>query len=225
EIEVGDFNNDGNDDFAVRGSTMYMVHLGKGDGTFYPEVTYAASGGWFYHGAKGDFNGDGAIDLAYPKLGGGVTVVANDGADAQNLAGAVTFHVTAPATTTSGSVLPMTISAVDAGGNVATGFRGTVFIKSSDPLATTAAGYAFNPADAGIPYTFTAADAGTHTFTGAIRLVTAGDQTVTVSAPNMTPASATVTVTGQVTHLAVSAPAASNAGDTFNVTVSAIDTT
>src|SRR5207248_5732601 len=111
------------------------------------------------------------------------------------------------------------------GGNVATGFRGTVFIGSSDPAATTAAGYAFNPADAGIPYVFTAADAGSHTFTGAIRLVTGGDQTVTVSAPNMTPATAAVNVTGQVTHLAVSAPAAVNAGDTFNVTVSAIDTT
>jgi hypothetical protein len=226
EIEVADFNHDGNDDFAVRGATEYMVHLGKGDGTFYPEVTYPASGGWFYHGAQGDFNGDGAVDLAYPNaFGGGVTVVANDNADGQNLAGAVTFQVTAPATTTSGSVLPMTITAVDASGNVATGFRGTVFIKSSDPAATTAAGYAFNPADAGIPYTFTAADAGSHTFTGAIRLVTAGDQTVTVSAPNMTAATVTVTVTGQVTHLDVSAPAAVNAGDTFNVTVSAIDTT
>jgi len=90
----------------------------------------------------------------------------------------------------------MTIAAVDASGNVATGFRGTVYISSSDPAATTAAGYAFNPADAGIPYTFTAADNGSHTFTGAIRLVTGGNQTVTVSAPNMTPASATVTVTG-----------------------------
>jgi hypothetical protein len=34
-----------------------------------------------------------------------------------------------------------------------------------------------------------------------------------------------VTVTGQVTHLAVSAPTATNARDTFQVTVSAIDTT
>src|SRR5262249_49838662 len=152
----------------------------KGDGTFYPEVTYQTPGGRWESGAHGDFNGDGALDLAYPNIAGGVTVVANDNADAQNLAGAVTFAVTAPATTNSGSVLPMTISAVDANGNVATGFRGTVYISSSDPAATTAAGYAFNPADAGIPYTFTAADAGSHTFTGAIRLITGGDQTVTV---------------------------------------------
>ncbi len=224
EVEVGDFNHDGNDDFAIRGATELMVHLGKGDGTFYPEVVYQTPGGRAQMGAHGDFNGDGATDLAYPTFSGGVTVVTNDNADAQNLAGAVTFQVTAPATTTSGSVLPMTISAVDVNGNVATEFRGTVFISSSDPAATTAEGYAFNPLDAGIPYTFTAADAGSHNFTGAIRLVTGGDQTVTVSAPNMTPASATVTVTGQVTHFAFSAPAAVTAGDTFNVTVSAIDT-
>ncbi|QEL16754.1 beta strand repeat-containing protein [Limnoglobus roseus] len=223
EIEVADFNNDGNDDFAVRGGSQYMVSLGKGDGTFYPSVAFNTPAGRFEAGAHGDFNGDGAVDLAYPTISG-VTVVANDHADYQNLAGAVTFQVTAPATTTSGSVLPMTVTAVDGNGNVATGFRGVVYISSSDPAATTATGYAFNPLDAGIPYVFTAADAGTHAFTGAIRLVTGGDQTVTLSAPNMFPASAHVTVTGQVSKLAFSAPVASTAGDTFAVTVTAVDT-
>ena len=224
EIEVADFNSDGNADFAVRGNSAYMVSLGKGDGTFYPSVSYSTPAGRWESGAHGDFNGDGAVDLAYPTASG-VTVVANDNADAQNLAGAVTFQVSAPATTTSKSVLPMTITAVDANGNVATGFRGVVFISSSDTAATTATGYAFNPLDAGIPYVFTAADAGTHSFTGAIRLVTGGDQTVTASAPNMAAGSTTVTVTGQVTKLTFSAPTASNAGDTFNLTVSAFDTT
>ncbi|MBN9118445.1 MAG: VCBS repeat-containing protein [Planctomycetes bacterium] len=223
EIEAADFNHDGNEDFAVRGANEYMVHLGKGDGTFYPEVTYQVPGGQFEKGTHGDFNGDGAVDLAFPTFGGQVAVATNDNSDAQSRAGAVTFEVAAPATTTSGSVLPMTVTAVDANGNAATGFRGTVYISSSDPAATTAAGYAFNPLDAGIPYVFTAADAGSHTFTGAIRLVTGGDQTVTAAAPNMTPATTTVTVTGQVTHLAFGAPTAASAGDTFQVTVSALD--
>ncbi len=222
EIEVADFNSDGNDDFAVRSNSLYMVSLGKGDGTFYPSVNYSTPAGRFEAGTHGDFNGDGSVDLAYP-TSTGVTVLQNDAADAQNLAGAVTFRVTAPATTTSGSVLPMTITAVDADGNVATGFRGLVFISSSDPAATTAAGYAFNPNDAGIPYVFSASDAGTHAFTGAIRLVTAGDQTVKVAAPNMVTGTATVTVTGQITRLNVSAPTASVAGDTLSVTVSAIN--
>ncbi len=224
EIEVEDFNNDGYDDFAVRGGSMYMVSHGKGDGTFYPSVNFPTPSGRFEAGAHGDFNGDGAVDLAYPSTNG-VTVVSNDNADYQSLAGAVTFKVTAPATTTSGSVLPMTITAVDANGDIATGFRGLVYISSSDPAASTAAGYAFNPLDAGIPYVFTAGDAGSHTFTGAIRLKTAGDQTVTVSAPNMTSKSVTVNVTGQVTKLTFGAPTVSTAGDSFSFTVSAIDTT
>ena len=224
EIEVEDFNNDGYDDFAVRGGSKYMVSHGRGDGTFYPSVDFATPSGRFEAGTHGDFNGDGAVDLAYPSTNG-VTVLSNDNADGQNLAGAVTFQLVAPATTTSRSVLPMTIRAVDANGNVATGFRGLVYISSSDPAASTASGYSFNPLDAGIPYLFTASDAGVHSFTGAIRLVTAGNQTVTVSAPNMTAATATVNVTGQVARLAMSAPVRSTAGDTFDVTVSAIDTT
>jgi hypothetical protein len=165
EIEVADFDDDGNDDFAVRGGSEHMVHYGKGDGTFYPEVTYGAPAGRFEAGAHGDFNGDGAADLVFPGTSG-LTVLTNDAADFQRLAGAVAFTLSSPATTTSGSVLPMTITAVDASGKVATGIQGTVYISSSDPAATTAAGYAFNPLDAGIPYVFTAADAGTHTFTG-----------------------------------------------------------
>ncbi|MDY3555761.1 VCBS repeat-containing protein [Gemmata sp. JC717] len=222
EIEVEDFNSDGHADYAVRGNSLYMVHLGKGDGTFYPEVTYSASSGRFENGAHGDFNGDGAVDFAYA-TGTGVAVVSNDNADHQNLAGAVTFRVTAPATTTSGSVLPMTISAVDANGNVATGFRGAVYISSSDLAATTSAGYAFNPADAGIPYVFTAADSGTHSFAGPIRLVTNGTQTVTASAPNMAAGATTVEVSGQVTNLRFAAPAGVTAGATFTITVSATD--
>ncbi len=224
EIEVEDFNNDGHDDFIVRGGSQYMVSHGKGDGTFYPSVNFPTPSGRFEAGTHGDFNGDGAVDLAYPG-GGGVVVVTNDHADYQNLAGAVTFKLTAPATTTSGSVLPMTITVVDADGNVASGFRGVVYISSSDPAASTASGYAFNPLDAGIPYVFTAADAGTHSFTGAIRLVTGGDQTVKVSAPNLTSVSTIVNVTGQVTQLRMTSPANVKAGEAFSLTVSAVDNT
>ena len=59
----------------------------------------------------------------------------------------------------------MTVTAVDADGNVATGFRGTVFITSSDPAATLDLRATRSPRPT----------PGTHTFTGAIRLVTAGD--------------------------------------------------
>jgi hypothetical protein len=60
------------------------------------------------------------------------------------------------------------VSALDHFGNVATGYTGTVHFASSDPQAVL-------PAD----YTFTAADAGSHTFTATLN--TAGTQTVSVT--------------------------------------------
>ena len=97
----------------------------------------------------------------------------------------------------------MTVTAVDALGNPATGFLGTVFITTNDPAVHST-----------LAYTFTAADAGTHSFAGAVRLVTPGVETVTVASPLMISATSTVTVTPAVAKLAVSAPTASVAGDT-----------
>lgn len=212
EIEVADFNNDGFQDFAVRGATQYQVEYGKGDGTFFSALNFATPAGQFEKGSQhGDFNGDGAIDLAYVSSAG-VTVVMNANDTVANQAGAVGFQVNVPASTTSGSALPMTITAVDASGNPATGFLGTVFVTTNDPAVTST-----------FAYTFTAADAGTHTFTGSIHLVTVGDQTVTVASPLMTSSTSTVTVTPAVSKLAIDAPTTTTAGDTFNVTVTALD--
>src|SRR5207244_2026575 len=113
-------------DFAVRGATQYQIEYGKGDGTFFSAQNFGTPMGQFEKGSQhGDFNGDGAIDLAYVSSAG-VTVVMNANDSAANLAGAVGFKVTAPASTTSGSAMPMTVTAVDAAGNRATGFLGTV---------------------------------------------------------------------------------------------------
>ena len=62
----------------------------------------------------------------------------------------------------------VTVTAYDAYGNVATGYTGTVTFTSSD-------GQAALPAS----YTFTAADAGTHTFS--VTLETAGTQSITAT--------------------------------------------
>ena len=136
EIEVADFNNDGFQDFAVRGATQYQVEYGKGDGTFFAAQNFVTPVGQFEKGSQhGDFNGDGAIDLAYVSSAG-VTVVMNANDSAANLAGAVGFQVTTPTSTTSGAALPMTVTAVDAAGNPATGFRGTIFATTNDPAVT-----------------------------------------------------------------------------------------
>ncbi len=70
-----------------------------------------------------------------------------------------------PATDTAGVAHDVSVTAYDAYGNVATGYTGTVVLTSSD-------GQAVLPG----PYTFTAADAGTHTFS--VTLDTAGTQSI-----------------------------------------------
>ncbi len=117
----------------------------------------------------------------------------------------------------------MTISAIDADGNVATGFQewfiSPVAIQLLAPLRDMP-----STCDAGIPYLFTATDAGTHAFTGAIRLVTEGEQTVRVSAPHMTTATVAVNVTGQVRQLRLVHPQRQEQV-TRDVTVTAVDST
>lgn len=91
--------------------------------------------------------------------------------------------------TTAGVAHTFTVTARDAFGNVCSGYTGTVKFSSSDVLAGL-------PAD----YTFTAADAGVHTFTTTLKK--AGTQSITVTD------SASSTVVGSETGIAVSAAAA-----------------
>ena len=134
--------------------------------------------------------------------------------------GAATHYaVTAPASTVAGNAFSLTVSALDGFGSVATGYRGTVSFASDDPLGSI------------LPnnYTFTAADAGVHTFTNAAALYGAGSRTIT----------ATDTVDGSITgntRVTVSAAAAAYfgitssadasgtvAGNAFDITVRAYD--
>jgi hypothetical protein len=76
-----------------------------------------------------------------------------------NPTAAASFTVTGfPTTTTAGVAHSFTVTARDAFGNVATGYAGTVAFTSSDPIASLPANY-----------TWTAADAGVHTFTAALK--------------------------------------------------------
>ena len=84
-------------------------------------------------------------------------------------AAARTITVTGfPSPDTAGTGHIVTVTAYDAYGNRATGYTGTVQFTSSDRRASLPASY-----------TFTAADAGTHTF--AATLVTAGAQSLTAT--------------------------------------------
>jgi hypothetical protein len=95
------------------------------------------------------------------------------------------FAVAVPLSSPVGAPFGVTVTALDAFNNVATGYTGTVHFTSTDPAATL-------PAD----YTFTAADAGVHAFAGLV-LRSAGNRTVAaVDAANPTAAGTSTVVVG-----------------------------
>ncbi len=128
------------------------------------------------------------------------------------------YSVTAVTSTVAGNPFSLTVTALDASGSVATGYRGTVTFDSNDPQGATL------PDD----YTFTAADSGVHTFSNAAALYTAGSRSITATdtvTPSIT-GSATVSVTpGAAAFFAITSPADGGtvAGNAFDITVRAYD--
>jgi hypothetical protein len=127
------------------------------------------------------------------------------------------FEVDASANpVTAGTAFSVTVTALDANNNVFPGYLGTVHFTSDD-----------NQADLNGDYTFTAGDAGVHTFTNGVTLKTAGNKTVTVSdtvSPALT-GSATVTVlpTDAARFTITGFSLFATAGQTQNITVTAKD--
>jgi uncharacterized delta-60 repeat protein len=105
-----------------------------------------------------------ATDTATPGITGG------DANIAVNVAGATHFSISVPATVTHGVDFTLTVTALDAYGNVVTGYNDTVHFSS------TVAGDIL-PAD----YTFQAADAGVRTFTNKTKLKKRGYDNLTVT--------------------------------------------
>jgi hypothetical protein len=123
--------------------------------------------------------------------------------------------VSAPSSPTAGAPFSITVTAKDGSGKTATGYVGTVHFTSSDAQAML-------PAD----YTFTAADAGVHTFNGVI-LKTAGPQSITATdraTSGLTGTQSGISVApAAASRLAISGPTTVNAGAAFSLTVTAFD--
>jgi hypothetical protein len=178
----------------------------------------AVGGGGGYNGGGGSNGGAGAGG------GGSFSAVtptfAQDGAG--SAAGAVRFcygapshfTVSAPASVTAGIPFSITVTALDQSNNTATVYSGTVQFSSTD-------GQAVLPAS----YTFTAGDAGVHTFTTTLK--TGGSRTITATdtvQSSITGASNSIAVSGgSANHLTVTAPASAAAGTAFTFTVTALD--
>jgi hypothetical protein len=118
-----------------------------------------------------------------------------------------------PSPTNAGFAAGVTVTALDVYGNKATGYTGTIQFSSSDGSAALSA-----------PYTFTAGDAGAHTFSATLN--TAGTQSLTAAD------SANASITGTQANITVAPaglaalgvtgfPTATTAGVTQTITVTA----
>jgi hypothetical protein len=153
-VVAADFNGDGHPDLAVvnQSAGTASVLLGRGDGSFAPPAAIPVGSDPLAL-AVGDLDGNDSSDLAVVNtVDNTVTVLLN-----QDPGPATHFAVQAPATAQPGQPIPFTVIALNARGRIAAGYRGAVAFASTDPAAGLPG-----------PYTFTAADAGRHTFTVAL---------------------------------------------------------
>jgi FG-GAP-like repeat/FG-GAP repeat len=132
-----------------------------------------------------------------------------------NAAAASTMTVTGfPSPTTAGAAGSLTVTLKDAYGNTASGYTGTVHFTSSD-------GKAALPAN----YTFTAADAGVHTFS--VILKTAGTQSLTATdttTGSLTGTDGGITVNpAAASRFVISAPSSVTSGVAFSLTITVED--
>jgi hypothetical protein len=114
-----------------------------------------------------------------------------------------------------GTPFDVTVTAQDAFGNTATGYRGTVHFSSADPFGATLPG----------DYAFKAGDAGVHTFPGGATLFTAGtwDVTATDTQSGITGTASVTVQAAPAVALQVVAPSTATSGTPFDVTVIAVD--
>jgi hypothetical protein len=171
---VADLNGDHKPDIVTANfnANTVSVFLNNGNGTFGPAENFATGGLSPNAVAAGDFNGDGFPDLAVVNGSNGgsnnVSVLIN-AADWSTTSQPSSYTVNGfPSPTTAGVSGNFTVTAMDADGSIDTGYTGTVQFTSSD-------GQAILPS----AYTFTAADAGVHTFSATLK--TAGTQLITAT--------------------------------------------
>jgi putative cell wall-binding protein len=127
-----------------------------------------------------------------------------------NAAAATHFSVRAPASAIVGSPVTLTVTALDGTNAIATTYAGTVHFTSTDAGAILPANSTFSGGVGSFSVTFSAA----------------GTQHVTVtdtSSSSVTGTSGSVSVTQSTTHLSATAASTATAGNSFVVTVKALD--
>jgi titin len=166
----------------------YAATITWGDGhTSAGTIAANGSGGFTVTGTN-TYAADGIYAITVTiKDAGGSSTTANSTAYVGGLA--THFSVTAATTATAGTAFPVTVAALDARGNPAYNYTGTVQFTSNDASAVLPANY-----------TFTAGDLGMHVFN--VTLETAG--THNVAATDITTGTPTSGITGKQTGIVVS---------------------
>jgi len=126
-----------------------------------------------------------------------------------NAAAATHFSVSAPASAIVGSPVTVTVTALDKNNATATTYAGTVHFTSTDASAVLPTNSTFSGGVGNFSVTFST--------TGTQHL------TVTDTSASITGTSGSVTVTQSTTHLSVTAATTATAGNSFVVTVKAVD--
>jgi probable HAF family extracellular repeat protein len=156
-------------DLVPAGSMFLEIAAGINDGGQIAGWDYAGGSAWLLTPPTGGqapmaaaIRSRAATDTGTGSIAGGHT------GTVVRPAAAVRFILSAPSSVMHGVAFRLTLTVHDVNGHVATGYTGTVHFSRSDSTAT-------------LPknYTFTASDAGVHTFTGVI-LRKKGKQTITV---------------------------------------------
>jgi hypothetical protein len=156
------------------------------------------------------------VEDMYGLPAAGASATAAPITDVWRPSGASQLGVSAPSSTTAGAAFSLTVTARDTAGNTLANYLGTIHFTSSDPQAVL-------PAD----YTFTAADAGVHTFTNAAILKTSGPQSITAAdktTPGFTGTRSGIAVApAAASRLVIGGPTSVNSDVAFSVTVTAFD--
>jgi uncharacterized delta-60 repeat protein len=125
--------------------------------------------------------------------------------------GATHFEVGTPTEVTAGQPFEVTVSAVDDNGDVVMDYAGTVTLSSTDPRAPILGSH-----------TFTIGDGGTFTF-AAVRLFTAGPQSVSADDGNLSGQADLTVDPGVAVGLLLTGPDHATVGVPVVVTVTAVD--
>jgi hypothetical protein len=183
---------------STDGTNFSLLATSTGTGTTYSDTGLNAATPYYYRVQASNAAGDSAPS----SVASAVT------------AGAYALVVTGPTQATAGNAFAVTVQALGATGNTATGYTGTVHFSSTSAKGAL-------PAD----YTFTASDQGVHTFT--VTLKTAGTQSITVSDTanaQLTARASGIAVGAASAHaFVISAPATVRAGQAFSITVKVVD--